>query len=1331
MSYTFPVIGIGASAGGLEPLESFFEAAPVNKQCTYIIIQHLAPNHKSLMHELLSRHTKLPIHIIEDGMELEAGNIYLNPPKKFVELRNRRFSLLEKIDRKLSFPISSFLVSLAEEAQEYSCAIILSGTGSDGSEGIKSIKEVGGLVLAQDPETARFNGMPKNAIYTGSVDKAVRIEQMHYEISSFFSSEKSLPEKSDEENHALVIDKILQLVKLNTNIDFYGYKRTTVSRRILRRTGILGRENVESYHAYLKENPDECHLLSKELLIGVTRFFRDATAFDALNEQVIPKLVEQNEDTRTIRVWVPACSTGEEAYSIALLLKNYLRKQKKTFEVSIFATDLDKEAIKTATNRIFSESIANEIPSDLLSTYFIPQRKGFIIHKDIRDMIVFSAHNLVQDPPFNRIDLISCRNMLIYMDNTLQQYVFSVFQYSLKTGGFLFLGSSETPGKSQDKFSELDARNKIYINLNNQKLLSKLRDSNRRPYIGQKTTQPNGDHYFTNELDNNQNQNPKRTIHEIQHALIMDFVPDSIIYNENMDLMHTTGDAGRWLMLPAGEFTTQVHRMLPENLVLPFEIATQKVLNNGKEVRLSGIKPPPGIPGVSDITVKLYSLSMNQRVLAAFFSTSRQKSFGNEPEELQLDSATSEKIHILEQELRISRENLQSTIEELESSNEELQAANEELQSSNEELESVNEELYTVNSELQQKIQDLSDLNSDLNNLIQSTDIALLFLDSSFNIRRYTPAIKRILDLVPHDIGRNISHYRGNLQIENFMGLIDQVYQSLIPYKATIKDGKGKTYIIKIIPYKTSQANEDATGIIIVFLDVTLVSDMQNELRISNKTMMQISESETEEKELFELIVNQSRDMIQLLSVDGTILYTSPSCAELTGFEVNELKGTKYLSLVNGKKARVKWSGHFLTVLNNHYVGLHQYRLSTKKNGTKWVETSLRPLYDSKGKVHQILATTRNIHERIQREQNLQKLSLIAEQTSNGVVITDKKGLITFVNEAFEKITGYMQEEVLGRKPGSFLQGDETDPETVRYMGEHLENQKPFITEVINYTKNGDKYWVKIQAEPLYDKNDAFIGYFSIQNDISVEKEFQERIFRLNEIIRKQNVRLEEINKSLEEFAYVASHDLKTPVRNIRGMVDILNRKGDTMSAEKKQEVLHIISNAAAELGKLIDNLLEYSRTGRLEEEASEVSFPEICASVTKLFDKDIEETNGQLRTNLQVEKGIVYPILFKRMLTNLVNNAVKYHGHKPPEIEIENYMKGSQLHFRITDKGIGIPENQQERIFKIFHIYDKEKGGNGIGLAVCKKIAELHRGSISVSSKIGEGSSFVVTLGL
>ncbi|MBS4040937.1 MAG: PAS domain S-box protein [Flavobacteriales bacterium] len=1324
MKYTFPIIGIGASAGGLEPLELFFEFAKPNSGFSYVLIQHLAPNHKSLMDELLSRHTTLPIEIIQHEMMLEPGKIYLNPPKKIVDLQDGHFILTEKEDRQLSFPISSFFNSLAEQAHEKACAIIMSGTGSDGSEGVKYIKEKGGLVIAQDPTTAKFDGMPKSAILTGAVDKICAVEQMHREIEAFFFTTNEIhKEILNSQDTKGLISAILTSVYQQIGVDFTDYKYSTVSRRIARRMSLLGFPEMLEYLKYIQTNNQEPHLLAKELLIGVTRFFRDEENFEFLRQQVIPRLIEENIESKSIRIWVPACSTGEEAYTIAILVKDYLRRQKLQFDVSIFATDLDKEAIKNAANRIFPENISTEIPPEFLNLYFIPQRKGFTIAKEIREMIIFSAHNLVQDPPFNRIDLISCRNFLIYLNSNLQQRVFSMFQFSLRTHGFLFLGASESLGDASEHFIEFDKKSKVYLNKENKKAIQKIRSSRK--------SNPIQSEFFGQVRVNSPIPNSGRSklLNEIQNVLIQEFVPDSIVTDEDFNLLHTTGNAHRWLTLPSGEITTNVLKMLPESLSIPFEVVANKVMHSGVFTQINKVEVDGMLrqfyKGVKFLTIKLRRVQLNEngnQLIATFepeISSESEKDF----EKIEINAASKEKINILERELRINRENLQSTIEELESSNEELQAANEELQSSNEELESVNEELYTVNAEYQQKIHELSDINNDLNNLIHSTQIAMLFLDVNLNIRRFTPAIREILDLMPHDVGRNISHFRGKVQLEDLMGHIEKVFDTQTSFEAQIRDTKGEEFLLNISPFRTHTG--EIHGVVLVFFNVSRYNRMERALEVSNDALEILNSKHASQTELFELIARNSRDMISILDLNGKLKYCSPSGTEITGYPLERLAELDLLNRIPDPAHKKKWKNAIEAIKDGKTPGLIQFKFKTWAGVTRWMESNLKPIQLDNGKIENILISTRDINQRMLQDVEMKKLALIAEQTSNAVIITDSHGKITFVNDAFENMTGYTEQEVLGKKPGQLLQGKESTEEAKRLMAKGIKKKVASEVEMINYTKSGNKYLVRIQTEPMFDKNQELIGFFSIQNDVTLQKEQEQQIHRLNLQIREQNLRLQEVNKSLEEFAYVASHDLKTPVRNISGLMDIIHKRGDDLDPEKRKQYLDVIRTSSKELGRLIENLLEYSRTGTLGEELETVETEELVNSVIQFFERELEVNEALIKTEITVKKIKVYPILFKRLITNLITNSLKYRSDRVPEISISCFQKNDWIVFKFSDNGMGIPENQQGEIFKIFKTLNYKKDSNGIGLSVCKKIAELHGGKIWVESDGVNGSIF------
>ncbi len=1322
-----PVIGIGASAGGLEPLETFFENIDEKAGFAYVVIQHLAPNHKSLMDELLARHTKLPISIIKQGTVIQPNAIYLNPPKKIVEIKENLISLNDKEENQLSFPISYFFQSLSEAKEDNCAAIILSGTGSDGSEGIKFVKEKGGLVLVQKPESARFDGMPKNAIYTGAVDKINEVADMPHDLALYFKHTKTLLEQSSSDNHnSSTIAEILQELYEQVGMDFSNYKSSTISRRITRRAGLLGILELDEYFQKIKNDKLEGEFLAKELLIGVTRFFRDHLVFDAIKDKVIPQLVENNRDSKQIRIWVPACSTGEEAYSLAILLKDYLKKNKLQYDVTIFATDLDKEAIKTAGNQVFPESIATEVNKETLNAYFIAQNKGYKIAKEIRDMIVFSAHNIIQDPPFSKIDILSCRNFLIYLNPEIQQSLFSMFQSSLKTDGFLILGSSEALGKSGENFHDYDLKNKIYLNKINRNL--QIQNS-----LAEKLRVKLKDSAKLTDFTDNSEKVEKSQLEKIQHFLVQNYAPDSVAFNENFNLIHTTGSVNKWLKFPMGAISTNLIKMLPDPWQTTFELAANKAFLSSKTVILKNIEvPKPHVKNFLskkvNIEIAVVNNSNEEKIALATFHKVTSVNKIVSPDAIELNMQSSDKLGLLEQELRVNKESLQSTIEELESSNEELQATNEELQSSNEELESVNEELYTVNAEFQEKVFELTDSNNDLNNLINSTNIAILFLDNDLNIRRFTPLIRDIFDILPQDIGRHISYFRSRFDLKEFTGIIEKVHETLVPYETLLNNVNGKHYAMKVTPFRTMK--NEVTGIVLSFVDVSTLKSVTNQLQISQEALESLSDKFNQKSEVFELMATYATDLIALHNIKGDFEYISPSVEEILGYQANELTGKSFLSILlrdSDKKLIIKT---FNDAFVQNYISNIQYQVTHKSGSVIWIESQVRPIYH-KGAVVKILSNSRDITQRKNSEEELNMLSTVVRQTNNIVIITDKEERITFVNKAFETTTGYSEDEVLGKDPGKLLQGKESDPVTRRIMREAVDKKESFSVEIINYTKDNHKYWMQIYCEPMFNNHNELIGFFSLQNDNSEQKEYERFIEKLNHLLKNKNKSLLEVNNTLEEFAYVASHDLKEPVRNVKGMLELIKRKASDKLDEKTIEYIDVALRSSEKMNKLIESLLLYSRTGALAESPEEINIKAAVDDVTTALAHNIKSNKAEIVLNSKVKKVQVYPILFSRLLQNLISNAIKYRSEKNPYITITVVNKEEEYMFSISDNGIGIKQADYQNIFKIFHILNVKENSdsNGIGLSVCKKIVESHFGKITVESELGKGTTIHFTI--
>jgi two-component system CheB/CheR fusion protein len=709
--------------------------------------------------------------------------------------------------------------------------------------------------------------------------------------------------------------------------------------------------------------------------------------------------------------------------------------------------------------------------------------------------------------------------------------------------------------------------------------------------------------------------------------------------------------------------------------------------------------------------------------LAASFKEIDEDLNKNVSNKIDLSVASKDKINVLERELRINRENLQSTIEELEASNEELQASNEEMQSSNEELESVNEELYTVNAEFQEKVIELSESNNDLNNLIQSTDIAILFLDSSLQIRKYTPAVKKIMQLMPQDIGRHISHFRSIVQLKDFIAHVERVHETLIPFESTVNDTSGKEFIIRIAPFIT--AKKEVKGVVLSFIDISTISIANRKLELINSSMDEATLKFKEKSDLFNLIANNINEMISLHDLKGTIKYVTPSCYQMTGYSEAELLDIHPSKLIANDQSQKIWSEKFNEMLFGKNVGVIKYQIKTKNGEERWLETVLKQVTDASGNISLLMAVSRDFSSIVQLEDQINEFSMVVEQTTNSVVLTDLEDHITFVNQAFELITGYDENEVLGKKPGDFLQGEETDPETVELMSEAIEERKPFDVDVINYSKSGGKFWIHIHCEPMINKDNQVTGFFSIQYDVTHQKEYEIQISKLNDLLRDNNLKLEGLNKNLQQFAYVASHDLKAPLRNINGMIDLIQKKRDKISQEKLDEYFDIIYKAAKEMDRLIENLLEYSRSGQINEELEWIDLFDVMKEAEELFKNPLKEIKGKLEFKSDVKKIRVYPILFKRLLTNLISNAIKYRSKRPLRIQIHCIENQTSYQFKVADNGIGIAEGHLENIFNIFTTLQVRDDSNGIGLSVTKTIAEIHQGDIWVESEVGKGSTF------
>jgi two-component system CheB/CheR fusion protein len=817
------VVGVGASAGGLEPLERFFERLPNHTGMAFVVVQHLSPDFRSLMDELLARHTELPILLVEDGMTVEADHIYLIPAKKEMIISGGRLLLSERDrDQERTLPIDIFFRSLAQECASRAVAIVLSGGGSDGSRGICDVHDAGGLVLVQAVETAQFDGMPKSAIDTGVADWVVAPEAMpdvlvQHSRAATRKGRSSVPGRSvaQESSGLAVVHRMLQD---EFGIDFTHYKPSTVTRRIERRIALAQSTNIDEYVERLHSDRDELDILYRDLLIGVTSFFRDEKGFELLERQVLPGLLQKTPRDAPIRLWVAGCATGEEAYSFAIALLDLMEKTGHR-QVKIFATDVHRGSLERAARAIYDPPTLRSVSPERLDRYFLKVGDAYQVVPDVRQLIVFAQHNVIKDAPFTRIDLVSCRNLLIYLQPQAQQKVLSFFHFALQRDGTLYLGPSESINAFPRGFEAVDKQWQLYRKHSDVRtpVDARLQPAARtESRVSAGVLPPPAGRYSLTQLLGTYD------------AVLDEVMPPSFLVSDRGELIHTFAGASEFLRLRDGRQGLDVLELVDDELKMVLLGGLKRALSESAAIVFKGVRVR-GDGGERNYKVTIRRIGRrvgNSHLLVSFEPGELVDSVRPKAEtEVDLDQISRERLNSLEAELSRTRESLQAAIEErgasneeLQASNEELQASNEELQSTNEELQSVNEELYTVNAEYQRKIGELTELANDMDNLLSSTEIGTIFLDRELRIRKFTPQIAGSFSLVSHDIGRSIDTFAYKLDHPELVEDLKQVLASGRPLERELHEQRGRMFFLRILPYRVRGTVE---GVVLTFIDVS------------------------------------------------------------------------------------------------------------------------------------------------------------------------------------------------------------------------------------------------------------------------------------------------------------------------------------------------------------------------------------------------------------------------------------------------------------------------------------------------------------------------------
>ncbi len=1061
----FYVVGIGASAGGLDALEKFFSNAPSDGGMAYVVIQHLSPDYKSLMADLLSKRTDMPVLVAEDGMPVEPNHVYLIPPKQSITIFHRKLFLTEREQGQLYLPIDIFFQSLAQDLEEKAVGVILSGTGSDGARGLRAIKEKGGLAIVQDERSAKFDGMPRSALATNLVDYVLLPEQMAREIMNYaqhpcLASDSTVRRNISADDDSL--NKIFALLRANSGVDFTYYKQSTMMRRIERRMGVKQVETLPEYLHLLYQNPTEANTLYREFLIGVTHFFRDPEAFDLLQKEVIPAIFQNKRRGDTIRVWAPGCSTGEEAYSLAILMNEYMETTGRHMDVKVFATDLDRNALEFAGRGTYPESIAEDVSAERLQNYFVKNGDSYVVARRVREMVIFAQQNIITDPPFSKVDLISCRNLLIYLQPVLQKKVIAAFQFALNPDGYLFLGSSETIGDSGDFFQSVSARWKIYQykggfrpKLDETRLLNSS-----APYIQAQTGR---------RISAATGREDWRVIDGIQRGLLEAFLPATVVVDENMDVVYIAGNADAFLRLPVGGlFTSNILKQAREGLAVPISTALHKALKDGQEVFYKNIPLEGKEAGGLDLKAKPFIEPSSRQKMAFVQFVPSSHSPGDSLEAAQtfdVNAGAQQRIQDLEHELQYTRESLQATVEELETSNEELQAtneelfaANEELQSTNEELHSVNEELITVNAEYHAKIQELTKVNEDINNLLDNTNIGVVFLDRDLRIRLFTPGAQKAVHLASQDVGRPIHHIAHDLIDCDLTKEAQRVQMAQIEREMETRDSNGRWYHLKFSPYYT--LNRQAVGVVVALIDVTEYKNAVQALR----------ESESRYRAL---VSNLPDSAVLLFDREHRYLVAGGGEIEKLGLKKEQIEGRALKEVFPPELAKM-------------FAPLYQKALEGSSSAlnyqheSKQYEVNVSPLRNEQGETYAGMVIARNITARAEMEEkmelSLQKYQAIFDLFPFGLTIADKHGKIFESNRKAEEILGVSKAQHTARSidgaEWKIIRPDGSPMPPEEYASVRALKEKRLIENVEMGVVKGDEQvkWIRVAAAPFADQ---------------------------------------------------------------------------------------------------------------------------------------------------------------------------------------------------------------------------------------------------------------------
>ncbi len=1364
-STDFLIVGIGASAGGFEAFQTFLKNMPAETGMAFVFIQHLDPTHESLMPELLDRLTAMSVQQIKNFTKAEPNNVYIIPPNKTLTIERGIFRLKSPAQtRGLRLPIDAFLLSLAEDRNENAVGVILSGSGSDGSIGIKAIKENGGVVFAQEIETSKYDGMPRSAILTGLVDFVYPVREIPARLIEFSKHREHLQNSNGSDGEQAktesFIGEMCSILRRETGHDFSNYKRSTLFRRIQRRIQVVRAKSVAEYVELMRSDKKEAENLFKDLLIGVTHFFRDREAFETLKTRVVSQIVDGKSKEDTIRVWVPGCATGEEAYSIAMLLYERMSQMNMRIPVQIFATDIDEDSLERARAGCYADSVAEQMPKEYLEEFFTKQGNSYQVSKKLREMCLFSNHNLITHPPFSRLNLVSCRNLLIYLDGNVQKKILPVFHYSLRPDGFLFLGTSESVSGFSDLFRTIDKHNRIFQTKDtvlgrqiNFPITGSVRKTRPRPETRPQTASKDGERHIGKVIEN---------------ILLSSYTPACVIVNERADVVYFFGRTGKYLEPAAGTPSNNILELARKGLRLDLRTALHKAVTSKETITHENITVETGDSLVQRINLKISPMVELGEDSNLFLVVFQDVGAPFSPAEVvatdSLSKTDDPAVRHLEAELRTTKEHLQSSIEELESSNEELQSSNEELlsmneelQSSNEELQtskeemqSINEEIETVNAELRNKIEEIDRANSDLHNFFQSTSIATIFLDKDLRIKKFTPATTEIFNLIETDINRPLTDILSLVDDTDFQAEVERCLKNLVTIEREMRLTNREGYfMMRLAPYRTIDNGID--GVVITFVSISDIREARNEAEQRARQQSAIAElglfavQNSDLQTIFDQACALTKDILHTDFVK--LLELEPNDREfrlVSGVGWNEgLVGHAIVNaesdsqagyalrsnapvIIHNLQNEIRFQSPALLTDHNVVSGMSVVIYGREKPYGVFGTHTLKERDFTRQEVSFLQSFANVVAAAVQREESIkamreseEKFRAMAESVPNLIFTISAEGKTDYINERFLNFIGVKREDLLDTDLAGFVHPEDIE-ETRMLFFEAGEKRAIFEHNYRFRRSDGEYRWFIGRAVPLIDENGEISRWFGALTEIE-------------EMVRAKNA-VEEADRRKDEFMAMLGHELRNPLAPLKNSLMLLRNDLDDTQFAKLYDVMN---RQVEQMCRLVDDLLDVSRIshGKIQLHKETVELKNLLQNLASDLQTSIENRDLRLEINLPGEEIWVEgdAMRLTQAIGNVITNAVKF-SNRGGRIEVNLQAGENRALLTVRDEGIGMHREAVGRIFDSFtqedNSLERTRGGLGLGLPLAKGLIEMHDGAISaISEGENKGSEFIVEL--